>query len=290
MSFRSPGALLRTLAVFAATMRTNSRLVWIIASGWLTAGCVTGPVGKREFDETCPGSMLLERAPAYVGRPGDDKPWHLDLVLRTGFPKLSSTEQKLDRRLDIPLRADVFGVFGHPRTPIDRKTDLGLNTVHLGLGRRESDLFTWTVYVGGGAASDSEHQRFLIANLSTRFRYAYYYAGAGVELYPWGTPRHAGDSTWLEWIHSGRPYLSTGVEVAFLNAEGAATFALAPLTLYDASQDVRDWLFAVTVGVGFVLPLDESWSVNLLGDYRFHVYRPEEYNGWNIMTGLRYRF
>ena len=53
---------------------------------------------------------------------------------------------------------------------------------------------------------------------------------------------------------------------------------------------MRDWVFSCLGGLGWRLPIDNHWSFSVAGDYKLHFYRPEEYNGWNIITSLRYQF
>ena len=218
------------------------------------------------------------------------RPWHMEFSMRSSHTKLASTKQQLDRRLALPLKLDVFGVFDTPYTPMDRKTDLGLTTFYFGFGRQESERLVWTAYAGAGAGSDESHQRFLNANLSTRFRYATAYTGVSVEWYPWETPKLANDLSWPEQLRRAKPFLLTGLELGFVDAYGAGDFSLAPVRIYHDRQGIRDWLVSYKVGFGWRIPLDKDWSASLAGDYSFHFYRPEEYNSWNAIFGLRYRF
>ena len=226
----------------------------------------------------------------YSRSEGTGRRWHVDLAVRTGYLKLSSTEQKLDRRLELPLSLGTFNVFQHSQTPIDRNTGWGLSTFYLGVGREESDRFIWTAYAGAGAWRDRTSQRALIGKLSVRFRYATYYAGLTTELYPWGTPRYDRDLTWAQGLAASRPFVLAGAELGFVNARGAGDLKLLGLKVYKDSQGIRDWVFAGRLGVGWALPMGEHWSFNLTGDYTHHLYRPEEYNSWNVTTVLRYRF
>ena len=196
----------------------------------------------------------------------------------------------LDRRLDIPLKADVLGVFHRPTTTIDRKSSLSLQTFYLGFGRRETDRVAWTLYLGGGAGSDKDHQRFLNANLDIAFRYLTLYTGVSAEFYPWGMPRYGKDLTWKQRFSRSRPYLLIGVEVGYVSAKGRGHYSLAPLRLYDDAETIRDWIFSTKFGLGWRIPINDRWSVSLAGDYSYHCYRPDEYNSWNLVSGLRYHF
>lgn len=219
-----------------------------------------------------------------------DAPWHFDLGIRVGDTKLGSAKQKLDRRLDTPQKLDVLGVFHSPNTPLDRKTDLGLNTIYLGVGRAERDWLVWTAYVGGGFGRDDEHQRFLNLNLSTKFHYQTYYTGLSVELYPWGRPRYRDDFNWANRLRASRPFLITGFEAGYVNVTAKGHFAIAPFRVYGDHENIRDWLFSWLIGTGVGVPINERWSLNLATYYSYHLYRPEEYNTWNVVTTLRYSF
>lgn len=217
------------------------------------------------------------------------KRWHIDLALRVSHTKLSSAEQTLDRRLDIPLRADIFGVYHRPTTTIDRKTNLGLNTIALGFGRTERDWFAWTVYGGFGVGVDRSHQRFLNQQLDINFAYGIYYAGILAEFYPWKIPEPAPRMSWRERFRRSRPYFVSGFELGYVSAEADGDFTVGPVTVYKDGVTIRDWIFSWPIGVGWAVPLNRRWSLQLVGDYRFHAYRPEEYNGWNVTVAFRRR-
>jgi len=223
------------------------------------------------------------------GTPLPDKRWHVDLGFRHGFPDLDSTKQQLDRRMDLPLRLDVLGVFDRPYTPIDRRSDQGFTSLYGGIGRQENPLFLWTYYVGGGAGDDINHGRFLIETLEVDFKYDFYYTGFLAEYYPWEIPTIHTNPTWEERLRASRPYLLAGLESGYVSSDGEGDFAIAGLTVYHDELKVRDWLFGCRVGLGWNVPVSNDWSINLSGDYTFHFYRSEEYNGWAVTTGFRYR-
>lgn len=215
--------------------------------------------------------------------------WHIDIGLRTGVTRLHSTKQQLDRRLDLPLKLDVFGVFRHPTTPIDRKTDLALCTQYLGIGREVDDWLSWTWFFGAGVGADQDHQRFLNLNLDVDFKYGYYYSGVVFEMYPWGLPRRGAELSLEERLYASRPYMLAGAEVGYVSAEGRGHFSVAPFVIYEDKVTVRDWVFSFLVGAGWGVPLSERWSWNLSMHYSFHLYRPEEYNTLNFVSTFRYR-
>ncbi len=220
----------------------------------------------------------------------EEKFWYLDLGFRMGITRLGSAEEKLDKRLNGPMKLDVFGVFEKPHTPIDRKSELGLNTFYLGVGRRETSWLTWNVYFGGGIGKDRDHQRWLNHNLDVRFDYLAYYTGFTVDIYPWGISKRARYDNFLEHLRASRPYYVTGIEIGYVRARGWGDYKIAPIHVYHDSQRIEDWLFSGIVGMGWEIPLDDRWAFNLQAHYTFHAYRPEEYNGWNITYALRYKF
>jgi hypothetical protein len=217
------------------------------------------------------------------------KTWHIDIALRSGSTKLASTKQKLDRRLDLPMKLDVLGVFKSPTTPMDRKSEFALNTMAFGFGRTESEYFGWNVYGGFGIGADKTHQTFLTSKLDVDFKYGVYYTGFTAEYYPWTMPRAYDDMTWTERFKYAKPYFVGGVEFGYVSAEADGDYSVAFKTIYKDGETIRDWTFAIPVGVGWALPINEKWSLQSVFDYRFHFYRPEEYNGWNLTTALRRR-
>ncbi len=217
------------------------------------------------------------------------KSWHLDIALRTGGTKLASTKQKLDRRLDLPLKLDVLGVFKHPTTPIDRKSELGLNTMSFGFGRAETEKVGWNIYGGFGIGADRSHQRFLMTTLDVNFKYGVYYTGFTAEYYPWSRPKGYYDMSWTERFEQAKVYFVGGVEVGFVSAEADGDYSIWSTTLYKDGETIRDWTFSVPLGIGWAMPLDEEWTLQTVLDFRYHFYRPEEYNGWNLVSALRRR-
>ncbi len=214
----------------------------------------------------------------------------MDLAIRNSYPRLDSTQQQLDRRLDRPLMLDVFGVFDRPYTPIDRRSDQGFTSLYAGVGRQESPRFLWTYYIGGSSGKDINHERFLFQTLEVDFKYNFYYTGVLAEYYPWEVPSIHATPSWEERLMASRPFLLTGLESGYVSSEGEGDYVVAGMTAYHDELKVRDWLFSCKVGLGWALPLNDRWSINLSGDYRFHFYRPGEYNSWNFTTGVRFRF
>ncbi len=227
-----------------------------------------------------------ERTPAAT----TSRRWHLDIGLRTSHTKLSSTEQQLDRRLDLPLKTDILGVFSRPSTPIDRKSNLGLNSAFIGVGRAENEKLTWTWYFAGGTGEDRSDQRWLHLRLKVNFKYGTYLTGVSTEYYPWGRPEYSGLRTWGQRFQKSRPYVYSGIEGGYISGQGKGEFTVFGRGLYKDGVTVRDWVVGFPIGLGWRIPLTEQWSFALAGGYTFHVYRPDEYNGWNFLTGLRYRF
>lgn len=244
---------------------------------------------SRRFDD----SFDLDRVPPglFASLPHeDDTYWYLDFGYRTGYIRINEAKQQLDRRMALPLKLDVFGVFRRPTTPLDRKSNFSLTTQYIGLGRRETDWLTWNFYVGGAAGKDRTSQRWLNANLEVEFDYALIYTGLTTDLYPWGVPKYRNYPNYKERLKASRPYAVTGFEIGFLRAGGKGHFNLAPVRIYDDSQKIEDWLFAWLIGMGWEFPINDRWAFNFSWHYTFHFYRPTEYNGWNTVLALRYRF
>ena len=219
----------------------------------------------------------------------DEKPWHFEFGLRSSCPRLAETKEILDRRLDPLLALDTLNYYEKPETPIDRKSDFLLTTFYLGAGRQESEWLVWTVYVGGGMGRDHDHQRVRNMNLEVSFKYAYAFTGATAGIYPWRVPKRDDFEDWGQRFAASRPFLATGFETGYVSAEGRGHWKIAPLPrVYQDKAQVRDWIASLNLGLGWHLPVNRCWSIVFMGDYRFHFYRPDEYNGWTLTTALRY--
>lgn len=263
------------------------RLGWTVALVVSTAGLPALPAVSANGGtlNISTDSTGLETEKEKVDR---DKPWHIEFGVRDSCTKLGETKQMLDRRLDLPLRLDVYNLFETPETPIDRKSDFLLLTAYLGLGRQESDWLVWTIYAGGGTGSNDDHQRVGIVNLEVDFKYAYVYTGAAAEIYPWHVPIRAEFAGWEDRLAASRPFLITGLETGYVSAEGRGHWSIAPFKIYQDKALVRDWITSFNLGLGWNLPISRKFSFILTGDYRWHFYRPDEYNSWTITTALRY--
>jgi len=231
---------------------------------------------------------LAEDVPQRRGTQTGDKPWHIEFGLRDSCTKLEETKELLDSRLKRPMTLDVLDFFDKPQTPIDRKSDFLLTSFYVGAGRQESDWFIWTLYVGGGKGRDHDHQRVLNVNLEVNFKYGYLYTGATGEIYPWRVPKPGDYENWEDRLSASRPFLLTGMETGYVSAEGRGDWSIAPITMYQDKVQVRDWITSFNLGLGWNLPLNRGWSIVVMGDYRWHFYRPDEYNGWTLTTALRY--
>ena len=277
----------------AAANRIHVIVVVIISTTINLAACkASGPIGRpsRGANDAVPDSKSDASAVADHASHRSNKRWHMDLAIRNSYPKLDSTQQQLDRRMDLPLKIDVFGVFDRPYTPIDRRSDQGFTTLYGGVGRQENSRFLWTYYFGGGSGNDINHGRFLFQTLEVDFKYNLYYTGILAEYYPWEIPSIHATPSWEERLLASRPFLLAGLESGYASSEGEGDYKITGWTVYHDEAKVRDWLFSCNIGLGWALPLNDRWSINVYGDYRFHFYRPEEYNAWNITTGIRYRF
>ncbi len=237
------------------------------------------------FDPSDDASIATDQASRH-----SNKRWHIDLGIRNSYPKLDSTQKQLDLRMDVPLKLDVFGVFDRPYTPIDRRSDQGYTSLYGGIGRQENPRFLWTYYFGGSSGKDINHGRFLLQTLEVDFEYGFYYTGVSAEYYPWEIPSIHATPSWEQRLLASRPFLLAGLESGYVSSKGEGDYRIAGMTTYHDELKIRDWLFSGMVGLGWSLPLNDCWSINLSGDYRLHFYRPEEYNGWNFATGVRYRF
>lgn len=224
------------------------------------------------------------------GRDADESFWYLDMGLRMGYIRLRETRRELEARLNPVLKLDAVDMFTRPYTPLDRKTDFGMQTSYYGIGRREADWFTWNFYLGGGAGGDYWDEAVGPIQVDVDFNYFIIFSGLTADIYPWGKPLNTTYPNWRERLYGSRPYLLTGIESGVVNAEGRGFIRIWPIKVYRDRQPVNDILFSTLFGLGWEVPVDSRWSLGLSVHYTFHVYRPDEYNGWNVTYALRYKF
>lgn len=223
-------------------------------------------------------------------KPDNDRPWHVDFQIRSLHPRLSETKAMLDERLKGPLRVDWAHTFDRPYTPIDRNTDWGFASLILGVGRQENDWLLWTAYGGGGWGEDRNFDRYLTNTLEVNFKYRYFVFGGDAEIYPWKVPKVQPRMTFSDSLYASRPFLLTGLQAGYVSSEGEGSFRMLNFPLYRDAAHIRDWVGSLRLGLGWNFPLSTRFSLNLAGGYAFNFYRPDEYNGWQLIAGLRYRF
>jgi hypothetical protein len=222
--------------------------------------------------------------------PEIDRPWHIDFQFRSLHPRLSDSKAMLDDRLKQPLKTDWAHTFDRPDTPIDRNTDWGFGSFILGFGRQENDWLLWTAYGGGGWGDDRNFDRSLFNTLEVNFKYRYFIVGGEAEIYPWKIPKVQPHMSISDKLCASRPFLLTGLETGYVSDEGEGAYRMLKIPLYRDSAHIRDWVSSLRLGLGWSFPLSTSFSLQLSGDYAFNFYRPDEYNGWELIAGLRYRF
>ena len=258
----------------------------------LALACVNGAATEGLAGDEFPQSLRLTSAECREQKPSNpsaEKLWHFEFGFRDGHTKLAETKRELEKRLKRPLKLDVLDFFDPPQTPLDRKSEFLLTTIYFGAGRQESDWLIWTAYLGGGMGRSHDHQRVANVNLEVSFKYAYLYTGATAEIYPWKVPQREDFADWNASFIASRPFVAAGFETGYVTAEGRGHWKIAPLPrLYQDKERVRDWITSLNLGLGWNLPINRCWSIVLTGDYRFHFYRPEEFNGWTLTTALRY--
>ncbi|MGB0715914.1 MAG: hypothetical protein ACPGXK_08550 [Phycisphaerae bacterium] len=257
----------------------------------LIAGTPTGTTPETSESATPPPRILDDdnrRHGLFSLRRDDRKPWHIDLGFRVSHTKLAETGGMLEDRLETPMAFDVFNLFDSPQSPLDRKSEGRLNALYLGFGRSENDWLTWSLYFVGGAITDHETQRRSVLKLKTTFEYGNYMLGLKTELYPWGRPDSSFDMSWQERLENTKPFFFTGVETGYVSGGGRGRYEVASIPLYRDEVKIRDWVVGIPIGVGLWLPLDDRWSFIMSADYSWHVYRSDEYSGWNLNAGLRY--
>lgn len=218
------------------------------------------------------------------------KEWHFDIGVRSHHPRLQETRDVLRERLDAPLKLDFAHVFSQPYTPIDRNTDWGCGSGFLGFGRQQSDWLIWNVHAGGSWGEDRNFSRFLVTSLGVNFKYQSFYVGGDIEIYPWKVPEVRPEMKIGERLRASRPFILTGIEAGYVRADCQGAFRIFRLPVYRDEEHVRDWIGNYFIGLGWSVPLSDSVSWNIAGDYAFNFYRANEFNSWNLITGLRFRF
>ena len=267
------------------------RLLGIAAGVVCAASCSTIP----EADAPLPAE-----APAAVSTPAESDAhagplrWHFLAAAVNTYPKLES-EQLVDRFYNRPLRLLAPG-FDDVRTFSDVSDDGLMWPPHIGVGRvlgDRWDVFFEAGYSAGKVRTKATDPSLLILPMHTDFeilRQAFY-AGVGVDYYPWRTVALGEYHGFAERFRAARPFLGSRLTWTWASYDAKAKVGFEPFGTLVQVQLADEWLLpSLNLCVGADVPLTPRSLVTVNAGYNFFKDRAYDFEGPAFTIGWKYFF
>jgi hypothetical protein len=215
--------------------------------------------------------------------------WFLEFGAQQYHPRLNSSESLINRRLAGPNTVLFPGQFRNIETFDDRADAGKLWLPTWGVGKRVESWLTLSGYFMVGNKRINNFRRMNgLFTVDADFDATLFALSFKASLLPFGQPSRAHDGSLGAVLRGARPAIDQGIEVEYLHAKGEGGFKALGLGVDRVKRTYRDWNASYNPGISWEFPLDESSSVVVGGNYNFHVYRPNELDGWNLSLSVRY--
>ncbi len=215
--------------------------------------------------------------------------WFIELGAQQYHPRLNPSESLIDRRLTGPNKIMFPNQYRNVETFDDLADSGKLWLATVGVGKRVESWLTLSGHFMFGSKRIS-NDRWLggIFTLDADFEASLYALSFKASILPFGQPARSHDGSLRAVLLGARPAIEQGIEVEYLNAKGVGEFKGLGIRLDRVKRTYRDWNVSYNPGISWEFPLNEASSVVVGGNYNFHVYQPEELDGWNLTLALRY--
>ncbi|HQM99510.1 MAG TPA: hypothetical protein PLL36_00450 [Candidatus Hydrogenedentes bacterium] len=145
-------------------------------------------------------ALLLQAPSLPVEQPHDEDPpaaaaekerdWYLSIGSSNSYPRMKDAEARIDNEVNRMFRLVAPG-FEDVKTFSDQRDDLMIWTPFLSVGRKLSEhlaAFAQVGYTAGSVHTKGTNASLLLLPLHTdvTFKRSSFFAGLGVEWYPWG--------------------------------------------------------------------------------------------------------
>ena len=235
-------------------------------------------------------ALIQEEKPrADADRSARGDGWFIELGAQQYHPRLNSSESLIDRRMKGPNTIMFPRQYRNVET-FDDLADAGkLWLATIGVGKRVESWLTLSGYFMVGSERISNARRLNgVFTLDADFDASLYALSFKASILPFGQPPRSHDGSLRAVLLGARLAIDQGIEVEYLHGKGVAAFKALGLGLDRVKRTYRDWNVSYNPGISWEFPLDEGSSVVVGGNYNFHVYRPNELDGWNLTLAVRY--
>jgi len=267
------------------------RLLGIAAGVVCAVSCSTIPEADAPLPAEAPAAVS---APAESDAHAAPLRWHFLAAAVNTYPKLES-EQLVDRFYNRPLRLLAPG-FDDVRTFNDVSDDGLMWPPHIGVGRvlgDRWDVFFEAGYSAGKVRTKATDPSLLILPMHTDFeilRQAFY-AGVGVDYYPWRTVALGEYHGFAERFRAARPFLGSRLTWTWASYDAKAKVGFEPFGTLVQVQLADEWLLpSLNLCVGADVPLTPRSLVTVNAGYNFFKDRAYDFEGPAFTIGWKYFF
>ena len=204
--------------------------------------------------------------------------WYLSIGMASNHPQLRAAEKQIDSEIN-----GLFGLiapgFDDVRTFSDQRDTFMIWTPFVSVGRTLStrwDLFGQVGYTAGKVRTKATDPSLLLLPLHTdvSFERSAFFAGLGVEWFPWEMPELRKYTSLTDRLTHSKPFLGTTLNWNYLTANADVKAALVPfgtLLKIEQPETWRVWNAALYVGLDVPLgsrtTLCANVAYNLFFDY-----------------------
>lgn len=280
--------LLSVMLIAAAGCR-SVRVGVVPATYSETAVLEARRAGRSFHAGEAPGGNVRRTGSRVSRAAGLSDGWFIEFGGQQYHPRLNSSESLIDRRLAAPNRVLFPRQFRNIET-FDDVADAGrLWLPSIGVGKRVNSWLTLSGHAMFGSARIDNFRRLNgLFTVDADFDATLYALSFKTSVYPLGQPPRTHDGSLGAILGGVRPAIDQAIEVEYLDAEGDGGFRALGLGIDRVKRTYRDWNVSYNPGISLEFPVNEHSTFLVGGNYNFHVYRPNELDGWNLALAVRY--
>lgn len=217
--------------------------------------------------------------------------WYLLVAAVNTYPKLES-EELVEKFFNKPLSLLAPG-FDDVQTFSDVR-DAGLMwPPHVGAGKVLNDrwgMFFQTGYSAGKVRTKATDPSLLLLPLHTDFEVQRkaFYAGLGLDFYPWRTAKLGEYDGVKERLRAARPFLGSRLTVTHATYDAKIKVGFKPLNTLVELKPANDWLIpSLNFCAGADVPLSRQSMLTFNAGYNFFADRQFDFGGTAFTLGWK---
>ncbi len=186
--------------------------------------------------------------------------WFLSLGMANNHPQLKAAEDQIDTEVNHTFQLIAPG-FGNVKTFQDQASDFMVWTPFISIGRKLTtrwDVFAQVGYTTGKVHTKGTDASLLLLPLHTEvsFKRSAFFAGMGVEWFPWEMPEVRKYATLAERLKGARPFLGTTLNYNYLTADANVKAGFVPFVNLLHIEQREAWqVWNSSLVIGLDIPL-----------------------------------